>query len=314
VVDGDGTALPGDMSVDSVTWTAGRLLGLGERYTVMATVADAKGRTKTAAATFTTLSVPRSKQLRASSIAPLTGSVVGIAQPLEVGFNAPVTNRAAVQRALRVEASSGVQGAWYWVDSQHVHFRTQNFWAAGTKVTLHADITGVDAGNGRWGAADRTISYTIGRNQIIRVDVKRLVMTVERNGKAVRSFRVTSGKKGWETRNGIKVIVGKETDKTWTNDAIDAPEDYTLHSDWALRMTDSGEFIHDAPWSIGNLGRRSASHGCVGMRPADARWVFANTIVGDAVVVTGSPRPYGPIANRYGDWNLPWAAWSAGNA
>jgi lipoprotein-anchoring transpeptidase ErfK/SrfK len=314
VVDGDGTVLPGDMSMDSVTWTAGRLLGLGERHRVTAAVTDVKGRTTTATSTFTTLSVPRAKQLKASRIAPLKDSVVGIAQPLEVGFSAPVTNRAAVQRALRVEATPGVRGAWYWIDSAHVHFRPEAFWPAGAKITLHADITGVDAGSGRWGAADRTVSYTIGRQQIIRIDVKRLVLTVERNGKAVRRFRVTSGKKGWETRNGTKVIVGMETDKTWTNDAIDAPEDYTLHSDWAMRMTDSGEFIHDAAWSVGNLGRRSASHGCVGMRPADARWLYANTIVGDAVVVTGSPRPYGPIANRYGDWNVPWSTWSAGNA
>jgi hypothetical protein len=31
-------------------------------------------------------------------------------------------------------------------------------------------------------------------------------------------------------------------------------------------------------------------------------------------VVTGSPRPYGPIWNRYGDWTVPWSTWSAGNA
>ena len=314
VIDGDGTAVSGAISTDSTRWTATALLAPGSRYTVRAAVTDAHGRTVRSTASFSTLKVPRDKQLKASSIAPLAGSVAGVAQPLAVGFNAPVSNRAAVQNALRVESTPPVRGAWYWIDSEHVHFRPQAFWPAGTKVTLRAQIQGVDAGNGRWGAANRTISYTIARRQIINVDVKSLRMTVERSGKVIKRFRVTSGKRGWETRNGVKVVMDKVTDKTWTNESIDAPEEYELHSDWAMRMTDSGEFIHDAPWSLGNLGERSASHGCVGMRPADAKWLFANTLIGDPIVVTGSPRPYNDLANRYADWNVPWAKWSAGNA
>jgi lipoprotein-anchoring transpeptidase ErfK/SrfK len=195
-----------------------------------------------------------------------------------------------------------------------VHYRPQEFWPAGTKVTLDADILGVNAGNGVWGARSRTVSFTIGRSQIVRIDVKTLKMSVETSGKVVKSFPVTSGKVGWETRNGTKVLMEKVKDKTWTNDEIDAPEEYTLKSAYAMRMTNSGEFIHDAPWSLGNLGQRSASHGCVGMRPADAKWLYNGSLVGDPIIVSGSPRVYGPIWNRYGDWNVPWATWSAGNA
>jgi lipoprotein-anchoring transpeptidase ErfK/SrfK len=313
-VTGGGKEVPGQVSTDSTRWTATSRLALDTQYTVQAAVTNRDGRTTRSTTTFTTLKVPESRQLRASSIAPLDGSVMGVAQPLAVGFSDPVKNRAAVQQALQVRTTPAVRGAWYWIDSENVHFRPRSFWPAGTKVTLDANIAGVDAGDGRWGAANRRISFSIGREQTITVDVKRLRMTVTRGGKALRTFKVTSGKKGWETRNGIKVLMDKETDKTWTNDAIDAPEDYTLHSNWAMRMTDSGEFVHDAPWSIGNLGERSASHGCVGMRPADARWLFTNTLVGDPIVVSGSPRPYTEISNRYADWNVPWARWSAGNA
>jgi lipoprotein-anchoring transpeptidase ErfK/SrfK len=219
-----------------------------------------------------------------------------------------------VQRALRVETKPAVKGAWYWIDDDHVHYRPANFWPAGTKVTLHAEITGVDAGDGLWGAADRTRSFTIGRQQIIRVDVVKKRLTVEQSGKKLKTFPVSTGKKGWETRNGIKVVMEKVTHKKWTNEAIDAPEQYTLFSAYAMRMTNSGEFIHDAPWNVGNIGAANTSHGCVGMYPRDMAWLYGRTIPGDAVIVTGSPRRYTEIWNRYMDWNVPWRTWSAGNA
>jgi lipoprotein-anchoring transpeptidase ErfK/SrfK len=314
VQDSDGAALPGGVSADGSRWTASARLRPGADYTVRVTAVNPDGTTAGARATFSTLRVRDGRRLKASSVSPLAGSTVGVAHPLVVGFNHPVRDRAAVQRALRVRTTPAVAGGWFWIDDEHVHYRPREFWPAGTRVTLSADLTGVDAGGGYWGAASRTVSYQIGRRQVLRIDVKRLRMTVERGGRAVRAFRVTSGKPGWETRNGTKVLMEKIRDKTWTNDEISAPEEYTLHSEYAMRMTNSGEFIHDAPWSLGNLGRRSASHGCVGMRPGDARWLYRNTMVGDAVVVTGSPRPYGAIWNRYADWNVPWSTWSAGNA
>jgi lipoprotein-anchoring transpeptidase ErfK/SrfK len=315
MVDEDGERIAGTLNQEKTTWTSGRPLAPNTTYTVTASASDDRDRSTTSTTKFSTLEVPRAKQLKPSTISPLRGSVVGIAQPLVVGFNRPVPDRAAVQRTLRVETSpQTVEGAWYWIDNRYVHFRPKSFWPSGTKVTLHADTTGVDAGSGYWGAQDRTISFTIGRPQVIRADVKKLIMTVERSGKRVRSFPITSGKPGWETRNGIKVIMEKVTDKVWTNTEIDAPEQYTLKSKWALRMTNSGEFIHDAPWSLKNFGRANASHGCIGMKPADAAWLYQNTIIGDAVVVTGSPRPYTNLVNRYADWNVPWATWAAGNA
>jgi lipoprotein-anchoring transpeptidase ErfK/SrfK len=262
---------------------------------------------------FTTLAVPKSRQLKASSISPLDGWTVGVAHPLVVGFNHPVKNRESVQRALRVVTKPAVRGAWYWIDDEHVHYRPANFWPPGTKVTLYAEITGVDAGRGLWGAADRTRLFTIGRHQIIRVDVVKKRLTVVRSGKAIRTFPVSTGKKGWETRNGIKVIMEKVRHKKWTNTSIDAPEQYTLFSAYAMRMTNSGEFIHDAPWNIGNIGSANTSHGCVGLYPRDMAWLFARTIHGDAVVVTGSPRRYTEVWNRYMDWNIPWRTWAAGN-
>src|SRR3712207_8484380 len=51
-----------------------------------------------------------------------------------------------------------------------------------------------------------------------------------------------------------------------------AEEDYTLVAKYALRITNSGEFLHSAPWNAANFGVRNASHGCVGMSIADSAW------------------------------------------
>ena len=79
----------------------------------------------------------------------------------------------------------------------------------------------------------------------------------------------------------------KITDKTWLNTAIDAPEHYVEHSQWAMRMTDSGEFIHDAPWNARHMGEDNASHGCIGLLTEDMSWLWDNTIIGDPVIVQG---------------------------
>jgi lipoprotein-anchoring transpeptidase ErfK/SrfK len=173
-------------------------------------------------------------------------------------------------------------------------------------------MRGVDAGNGRYGAGVFTSSFTIGRSQVLEVDVTKHRMNVVRDGRVINSFPVSTGKPGWETRNGIKMIMDKVGQKTWTNEEIDAPEEYTEHSDYAMRMTNSGEFIHDAGWNK-RIGEGNASHGCVGMNPGDAAWLFDNTILGDAVVVTGSPVKHTELWNRIQDWNVPWERWLTGN-
>jgi lipoprotein-anchoring transpeptidase ErfK/SrfK len=105
----------------------------------------------------------------------------------------------------------------------------------------------------------------------------------------------------------------RERNKVWTNDAIDAKEDYRLKSKYAMRLTNSGEFVHDAPWNTGNIGEANTSHGCIGLFPKDMTWLWRNTLLGDPVVVTGSPKPFDDLENRIADWNIPWAKWSKGN-
>ena len=310
--DASGRYLTGDFNADRTSWTSASSLIPGQSYAVAAAAAGDAGAVASATSAFTTKLLPVTQQLRATMSAPAPGATVGVAYPLVVTFNRPVLNRRTVTAALNVRTEPHVEGAWYWIDAYTVDFRPREFWPAGTKVTLNSNLAGVYAGNGLWGIANTTSGFQVGREQIIKVDVTKRKMTVLRDGEKVRSFPVSTGKDGWETRNGTKVIMDKVTDKIWTNEEIDAPEEYTLESDYAMRLTNSGEFIHDAPWNMA-VGAGNTSHGCIGMNVNDMKWLYNNTMLGDAVVVTGSPKPFTTLWNRYQDWNVPWAQWLTGN-
>ncbi len=313
VTDSTGTVIDGTYSPDRTAWVANRRLSPNERYQVVVQgTASSTGSSVSQNTRFSTLTVPADKRLATYSMLPADGATVGVAHPIVVQFNRPVLNRRAVTEALQVTTSEPVEGAWYWIDASTVDYRPKTFWPSGTKVTVAENLVGVDAGSGVWGVSRHESSFTVGRSQILKVDVDKRRLKVVRDGKVVKTFDVSTGKRGWETRNGTKVLMEKVTDKKWTNEAIDAPEEYSLRSSYAIRMTNSGEFVHDAPWN-NRIGDANTSHGCVGMSVSNMRWVFNNSLVGDPVVVTGSPKKFNELWNRYQDWNVDWAKWLTGN-
>jgi lipoprotein-anchoring transpeptidase ErfK/SrfK len=312
VVDSEGTVITGNLSEDRSAWVADRRLAPNERYTVTVKGTSDKGAAVSQTSRFSTLEVKAKDQTASNFILPLDGSTVGVAHPIVVQFNHNILNREAALEALKVETSEEVEGAWYWIDAREVHWRPREFWPSGIEVKVTESLVGMDMGNGEWGVSRRESSFKVGREQFIKVDVRRHELQVVRDDKVIRTFDVSTGKPGWETRNGTKVIMEKVTGKIWTNDAIDAPEDYRLRSSYAMRMTNSGEFIHDATWN-GRIGSANTSHGCVGMTLSDMRWMFSNTIIGDPVITVGSPKKFTELWNRYQDWNVGWNQWQTGN-
>ena len=107
--------------------------------------------------------------------------------------------------------------------------------------------------------------------------------------------------------------MGKEYNKKMTNEMIGAKEDYSLTAAYAMRITNSGEFLHSAPWNAGYFGRSNASHGCTGMSTADAAWLISHTLIGDPVITTGTSR-HMELGNGYGDWNLSYKQYHKGSA
>ena len=102
------------------------------------------------------------------------------------------------------------------------------------------------------------------------VDTKRHRATVKINGKNTRTIPVSTGDADHRTRNGIKVVMEKYTsidmDAATTGVDSDDPGYYNLKGvKYAMRVTNSGEFLHAAPWSVASQGNANVSHGCVGM-------------------------------------------------
>jgi lipoprotein-anchoring transpeptidase ErfK/SrfK len=313
VTDTAGHELAGALDANRSRWTAVAPVRVGSHYTVQAWGAGADNQQIAQTASFSTEDEKHSNTLQATTVLPKNGTTVGIAQPIVVGFDQPVADRKVVQAALQVVTTPHVAGAWYWIDNQYVDYRPENFWPTGTKVTLNVRLNGIKAGDNVIGGEDQRSSFTIGRNQVLSVNTKTHTMDVLRDGQKVKSFDVTTGKPGWETRNGTEVMMDRVGSKHWTNEQIDAPDDYSLHSKYAIRITDSGEFVHDAPWATGTIGDANTSHGCIGLKPADAKWVWEHSLLGDPVVITGSSRSGQDVYNRYDDWNIDWAKWSKGN-
>ena len=80
-----------------------------------------------------------------------------------------------------------------------------------------------------------------------------------------------------------------------------------------MRFTWSGDYLHDAYWSVGEQGFTNVSHGCVNMSPADAEIYYKMAVPGDPVKITGSPRA-GVWDNGWTMWFLPWKRWLHGSA
>jgi lipoprotein-anchoring transpeptidase ErfK/SrfK len=309
-----GKHLEGEFDANQVTWRATSDLSFNVAYTMTARAVSSAGKATTTTTTFHTV---KAREQLTASVLPLDGETVGVGLPIVVYLSAPVEDRAAVERRLHVTTSRRIVGAWHWVRDDEVHFRPRTYWPAHTKITLRADLRGVAAGDGVWGIKDRLIEFATGDAMISTVDTKRLKMTVTRNGRYLRTIPVTAGKEGFTTRSGIKVISEKHRVKIMDAATIgirpEDPDYYRLRVEYALRVTNTGEFLHAAPWSVASQGSARVSHGCVGMSTANARWLFGLSHRGDIVKVTGTKKHLEP-GNGFTEWNVSWKDWLAGSA
>lgn len=307
----------GRLDPNGVTWTSTDLLGVAASYSLRAVAVDPYGLERTMTSTFTTLA-PTEEQAVRARVSPLDGETVGVGMPVVLYLTAPVEDRAAVEERLTVTTEPAVEGAWHWISDEQVHWRPKEFWPPGTQVSVDIPLAGVRAGETLWGDQDRTIAFSIAEHAVTSlVDLGAKTMQVSQDGQLLRTLPISAGKPGWETRNGIKVILSKERDRVMDAATVGIdpsdPEYYRLDVEYAMRVTNSGEFVHAAPWSTGSQGEVNVSHGCVGLSTEDAAWLYDLTTRGDVVRVIGSPRTLEP-GNGYTDWNVEWADWLAGSA
>ncbi|MCX5213376.1 Ig-like domain-containing protein [Kitasatospora sp. NBC_00240] len=312
----DGHLVAGKLSEDQRSWQSTGHLKAATSYTVKIAADDGKGGRGETSSTFSTVAAQR---LLTAELGPdSSGSgVYGVGQPLTVKLSEAVKDPAArqeVESALRVVSQPAVIGAWYWVDDQNLHFRPKDYWPANATVALSFDGEGVRISDGLYGGPPASLALKTGDRVESVVDAATHELTLTRNGQPVRTIPVTTGKPGFSTRNGIKVVLGQERSVRMSGESIGiaagSSESYDLQVEWATRVTWSGEYVHAAPWSVASQGVDNVSHGCTGMSTENAKWFYEQTRVGDLVqVVNSKGAGMEPFGNGFGDWNLTWDDW-----
>jgi lipoprotein-anchoring transpeptidase ErfK/SrfK len=318
VVDSAGTAVTGsvaDSPTDPATdvWTPDTPLAYGTSYTLTATAEGADEEPVEESTSFTTVTPGA---LSTPSIGPLDGQTVGVGMPIRVYFDEPVTDQAAVESHLRVTSTTPTDGVWNWFSPTEVHFRPSTYWPENTDVTLEADLYGVPYGGDVWGEKDRTVSFRIGERHVSIADASTHVMEVYDGDQLVQTFPISAGSPDNPSYNGPHVVTEMNRDRIMDSSTygvpVDSPEGYRTPVEYAVRLSDSGEFVHAAPWSVAQQGRENVSHGCINVSTENARWFFDFSQPGDVVEIRGSSA--GTLTSNISDWTIPWEQWQAGSA
>jgi lipoprotein-anchoring transpeptidase ErfK/SrfK len=289
-------------------------MDLSTTYQLAATATDRYGNAAKTEGSFTTFTPTAVLDY---TISPSADSTVGVGMPITVRFSAAVQDKAAIEQQLVVTSSTPVEGRWSWQGDKTVQYRPKDYWPAGTSVKVEAKLRGLEPAPGVFAVENADHRFATGDALVAVADARTHTMTVTRNGQVVRTVPITTGKPGWETRSGTKVIMSKTSalvmDAATLGVPKDDPEYYRLDVKWALRITSSGEFVHAAPWSAASHGRDNVSHGCVGMSTENAEWFYRTVRVGDVVTVTNTGRQQN-LGNGITVWNESWDQWVAGSA
>jgi lipoprotein-anchoring transpeptidase ErfK/SrfK len=343
----------GAFSNDKVIWTSTQDLQYGKSYTLTVQATGLDGVVVQDTRTFTTRTVQKGFYWNAYFIAndygmALDGGTYGVGQPVIVRFDDTV-DRAVAEKTLTVTTDPPVVGAWHWFNNREVHWRPENYWQSGTKVTVTAKTLGVQltSPDGRVlnGGANKSATFTIGQSKIAKIDDKTHRMLVFIDGVQVKDIPVSMGRptkytdtKGrvhdYRTTSGIFVVTEKHDPVKMVPD-LPCPSGvpntpgcdpgyYVEIIPNAVRITDYGEYVHAASWSVSDQGVRNVSHGCINISPANAAWFYDTFGAGDVVEIVNTgisvnldPKTLGSeraLDDGIADWSMPWDQWKAGSA
>lgn len=308
-----GDKVPGVLTADRTTWTTAGTLKFDSRYTYTYTVVDAAGRKTEGTRTFRTVTAANEAD---AAIYPLDGMKVGVAQPLQVVFSEPVLNRDIVEQALTITSTSGQTGDFHWFSDRMVRYRPETFWAANSTITMDMKMFGVELGNGQIGNFNKTVTIHIGDKRVAIADAAAHTFSVSINDVPSGTWPVTMGDERFPSARGFLVLMEKRRYDHFVAASIGlAPGDPAYYGEvdveYAIRLTPSGAYIHQALDSaMPYLGNANVSHGCIGMPPAGAAWVFNNMTTGDVVEVINTEGDYAYFDDGFGDWNIPWSEYA----
>ncbi len=297
-------AVTGTLNSSRTAWHSDWTLPVAKTLTVTAVAVGPGGHQVTQTSTFKTLNPP---QTFITQIFEGYQQQYGVGMPIILNFSRPIQNRAAVERSLSITTSKPVVGAWYWDNSQTLVFRPRDYWPAHTTVSFVGHLDGVRGAPGVYGMHTLTQQFSIGRSLIVIASAAKHHMELYRDGKLFRRWPISTGRPGDDTPNGTYLTIEK------SNPVLMKGPGYRIEVPWSVRFTWTGDYLHDAYWSVGQQGFTNVSHGCVNMRPADAEFYYKMAVPGDPVTVSGSPRG-GRWDNGWTEWFLTWPQILQGSA
>lgn len=311
VTNPDGQPVQGAIAADKKSWASAEVLGYGKTYNFAATAKNSAGKETTEKGSFTTMAPAKTPR---ATINPSDNATVGVGMPVSIKFpEGGPSDRQSVEKALQIQTSVPVEGSWAWISKNQVDWRPKDYWPANTQVTVNAKLYGVSFGDGAFGKSDLSTTFTVGRNQVVKIHTPDHVMNVYRDNNLVASYPSSNGLDGDPDRttpNGTVIVMEKDPIGDFSNPKYG----YTnVMKKWAVRISNHGEFIHENNDNAANIGKKNTSHGCVNLMENDAKTYYDSALIGDPVEITGSVANY-PTTSDVFDWLIPWAQWQSMSA
>lgn len=317
--DAQDTPVPGRVSADGLSWEPDdKRLALAAKYTVDVVALDTHGRRSARHSTFTTY-VPDKRFI--GYVTPENRSVVGTGMIVSLAFSHDITDRAAVQRAVRVTAEPPVEISAHWFGKNRLDFRPERYWKPGTEVTVDLGLRDVEGAPGVYGLQRKTVTFTVGRSQVSLVDAAKHTMEVRRDGDLLATVPITAGAPDHPTYNGKMVVMDMLEVTRMNSQTVGFGGEYDIPDvPHAMKLTDSGTFLHGNYWAPTAPGQVNVSHGCVGLKDVKgggsdtpAGWFFDRSLIGDVIEVVNSKDKTVSPDNGLSGWNMAWNAWKAGS-
>ena len=310
LINAEGKPVAGTLDRDRTSFNTTEPLGYGVSYTWGGSVVGHDGKAVPVSAKFTTVN-PDNQVNGQFQLAD--GQVVGVAAPVIIQFDAAISDKASVEKALKVTTEPPVEGGWAWLPDElggsRVHYRTREYYPPGTKVHVDAKLYGVSFGDSAYGAQDISLDFAIGRRQVVKAEASSHRIQVITDEGVIMDFPCSYGEADLQrniTRSGIHVVTEKYEDFYMTNPAAGYSN---AHERYAVRISNNGEFIHANPSSSGAQGNTNVTNGCINLSTSDAQQYFSSAIYGDPVEVTGTSVELSYADGDLWDWAVSWDEW-----
>lgn len=314
-----GKQVAGDFNAARTEWRSTWTLAPSTAYTVTATAKGSDGKVVQADSSFKTLVPARTVSASLDWILEGNrGKKYGVGMPIILNFDRPVFNKELVEKALVVKAEKPVEGAWRWIGDRQVVYRTKTYWPAHQKVRVTARMAGVRAAKGVYGLKNLDRTFEIGPARIAKIDLKKHRMAVSIDGRKARTVPISAGNGTtleYTTTSGVHLTMekGNPVRMIAPGRKKGDPDYYDEMINYAVRISNSGEYLHQSAGQYHCLGKMHCSHGCVRQPPKDALWFYRTVQPGDVVDITGSRRKL-EWNNGWSFWQLSWGAWKKGSS